>query len=136
MPKHRLVDQRLHRPAWDFQFSGKLTLSSPTPKDATNCYDVTTIGNCYFDPLIPSDEHRLQVSWTSHCDKSFDTGTSLRPWVRVDVVNLLQLGQLAGLRHLARRPVAGRESRTSAKSAAWPSSAPPRTWKLSVGFDF
>src|SRR3546814_4288373 len=40
VPKHRLVLSGIYDLGWDTTFSGKLTVASPTPRNATNCNDV------------------------------------------------------------------------------------------------
>lgn len=134
VPKNRLVVSGFTDLPWDFQFSGKLTLSSPTPKDATNCYEVVTPGACYFDPLIPSGNIGYK-SLDMALRKTFNTGTSLQPWVRVDVINLLNwdnwqdYNTFRGDPSFGPNPDFGEVSSLAIVGAT-------RTWKLSVGFDF
>ncbi len=134
VPKHRLVVSGFTDLPWDFQFSGKLTLSSPTPKDATNCFEVVTPGACYFDPFTPSDNIGYK-SLDMALRKTFNTGTSLQPWVRVDVINLLNWDNWQDYNTFRGDPFSGPNPDFGEVSSLAVVGA-TRTWKLSVGFDF
>ncbi|MGO4549644.1 TonB-dependent receptor [Lysobacter sp. 2RAF19] len=134
VPKNRLVVSGFADIIWDMQFSGKLTLASSYPKDSTNCHDTTSFNNCFFDSFIPDTDYGYKELDLA-IKKSVETGTSLRPWIRVDVLNVFNwrswtdydtwrggpapdintnFGEVNGFNH---REV-------------------PRTYKLSFGFDF
>src|SRR3546814_12156706 len=53
VPKHRLVLSGIYDLGWDTTFSGKLTVASPTPRNATNCNDVPSSDFCFYDPFEP-----------------------------------------------------------------------------------
>ena len=86
IPKHRLVVTGL-ADLWTVNFSGKLTLASPNPKDSVNCHDTTSWDNCFFDSFIPDGTIGFkQLDLAAR--KEWHMGDKLSFWVRVDALNV------------------------------------------------
>ena len=84
--KHRLVATGIYDAPWGFTLSGKLTLASPSTYEATNCFEVTMAGNCYFDPFTPSGTIGFK-QFDLAVQKEWDTGSDLKLRVRADLLN-------------------------------------------------
>ncbi|MBE2292930.1 MAG: TonB-dependent receptor [Xanthomonadales bacterium] len=87
VPKHRLVATGIVGLPWDTTVSSKLTLASPTPRNATNCFNAPSNNNCFYDPYI-RDETIGYKQFDIALQKVVDTGSSLSYMVRVDVLNV------------------------------------------------
>ena len=132
VPENRLVVSGFADIWWDMTFSGKLTLASPYPKDSVNCHDTTSFNNCFFDEFTPSGDigyKELDLALR----KGIDTGTSLQMWARVDVLNVFNWHNWTDYDPrggpLPIQPELRRAERIQHNGV-------PRTFKLSVGFDF
>ncbi|MUV14632.1 TonB-dependent receptor [Noviluteimonas gilva] len=134
IPEHRLVISGFGDLFWDMQLSGKLVLASPKPKDSTNCFDAASFNNCFFDSFTPDGNigyKQLDLA----LKKSVDTGTSLRPWIRVDVLNVfnwhnwVDYDTWRGAPGVA-NPTFGDQNGYNIDGNQ------PRQYKLSFGFDF
>ncbi|MHC9085431.1 TonB-dependent receptor [Luteimonas sp. RIT-PG2_3] len=132
IPKHRLVTTGLVE-RWGFTFSGKLVLSSPTPKEATNCYNTTSTNNCYFDPFIPDNTIGFK-QFDVAVQKVWDTGTDLRLRVRGDIFNVFNWENYTDYetwRGTPGNPNANYGIRNGV-GTVWP----PRMFKISFGLDW
>ncbi len=88
LARHRMVATGIWGTATGFTLSTKLTLASPTPKEALNCHDVPNFNSCFFDPFTPGNaigfkqwDVALQKEWATFGDTKFR--------VRADVINLM-----------------------------------------------
>ena len=132
MPRHRLVATGIAE--WrGVTFSSKLTLASPSPKDSINCRDVDLAGNCYFDDFIPEGTIGFK-QFDIAVQKVWDTGTSLRPRVRADILNVFNWANY--LDYNTNRGNPGNPNPTFGQRTSDATVWPPRMFKLSVGFDW
>ncbi|WP_149193259.1 TonB-dependent receptor domain-containing protein [Luteimonas suaedae] len=84
--RHRLVATGVYDLGAGITLSGKLTAETPRAINSSNCIEVDT-RNCFFDPYFPNTTIGFkQFDLAVH--KSWDTGTKLSPWARVDVLNV------------------------------------------------
>ncbi|BCT94038.1 membrane protein [Lysobacter helvus] len=134
VPKNRLVVSGFMDTIWDMTFSGKLTVSSPYPKDSVNCHDTTSFNNCFFDEFVPDGTYGFKQLDLA-LRKSFDTQTSFTPWVRVDVLNVFDWHNWTDYDTWRGGPVPDFNP-TFGDQNGYNIQGPPRTFKLSVGFDF
>jgi outer membrane receptor protein involved in Fe transport len=134
VPEHRLVVSGFADIFWDMTFSGKLTLASPYPKDSTNCHDTTSFNNCFFDEFVPAGDIGYKTLDMS-LRKSFNTGTNFTPWVRVDVINLLNWDNWTDYDTWRGGPIPDFNPNFGEVNG-FGINGDTRTWKLSVGFDF
>jgi outer membrane receptor protein involved in Fe transport len=134
VPEHRLVVSGFGDIFWDMQVSGKLTLASETVKnDTVDCFTAPSGNNCRFYVFEPNQTFGYK-SFDAALRKTFDTGTDLKLWVRADVFNLFDWRSwtdydtwpgFVGVPN----PTYGNVTGPGVAQA-------PRTFKLSVGFDF
>jgi outer membrane receptor protein involved in Fe transport len=133
IPRNRLVVSGFVDVIWDMTFSGKFTIASALPKDFINCRDAISNDNCFFDVFKPeADNGFKQVDVALR--KEFNTGTDLKPWVRVDVFNLFDWHNWNDFNTFAGNP--GVPNPDFGSLASYNITLPTRTFKLSVGFDF
>src|SRR3546814_15945536 len=71
----------------DLTFSGKLTVASPTPRNATNCNDVPSSDFCFYDPFEPVGSIGYK-KFDVALEKRWNTGSDLSLRVRADVLNV------------------------------------------------
>jgi outer membrane receptor protein involved in Fe transport len=136
VPKNRVVVSGFADLPWDFTFSGKLTLASPYPKDSVNCHDTTSFNNCFFDEFIPTEDGAIGYKTLDIAlRKSFETGTSFTPWVRVDVLNVMDWHNWTDYDTWRGGPVPDFNPNFGNRNGDG-ISGDTRTFKLSVGFDF
>jgi outer membrane receptor protein involved in Fe transport len=133
VPEHRLVVSGFGDLPWDLQLSGKLTLASPNPKDSTNCFNAIDFNHCFFDSFVPSGGIGYK-QFDLALRKSIDTGTDLRPWVRVDVFNLFDWHNWTDYDTWRGGP--GVPNTTFGDQNGYNITGDTRTFKLSFGFDF
>lgn len=86
VPRHRLVATGIYE-VTGITFSSKLTLESPRPKDATDCFNASSFDNCFFSPATPRGTIGYK-SFDLAMQKVWDTGTDLRVRARVDMFNV------------------------------------------------
>src|SRR3546814_11431190 len=87
VPKHRLVLSGIYDLGWDTTFSGKLTVASPTPRNATNCNDVPSSDFCFYDPFEPEGSIGYK-QFDVALEKRWNKGSDLSLRVRADVLNV------------------------------------------------
>ncbi len=89
VPKHRLVMSGIYDLGWNTTFSGKLTLASHTPRDATNCVAQPAEGDpyCFYDPYVPKGTIGFK-QFDMALEKRWDTGSRFGLKVRADVLNV------------------------------------------------
>jgi outer membrane receptor protein involved in Fe transport len=133
VPEHRLVVSGFADIWWDMTLSGKLTLASPYPKDSTNCHAIG-FENCFFDEFVPPGDIGYKTLDMS-LRKSFNTGTSFTPWVRVDVINLLNWKNWTDYDTWRGGPLPD-SNENFGEVNGFGINGYTRTWKLSIGFDF
>ena len=133
VPEHRLVVSGYGDIFWNMQLSGKLTLASAYPKDSVDCYNVSAPGNCYFasfEPDVTYGYKQLDLALR----KTFDTGTDLKLWVRVDAINLFNWHNWTD--YNTDRGSPGFPNPLYGTQSGYNINGDPRTYKLSLGFDF
>ena len=132
IPKHRLVATGLYE-VMGVTLSGKLTLASPTPRDAVNCYDASSFDNCFFDPYTPSDGIGFK-QFDIALRKEWDTGGGIRFYVRGDVFNVFDWRNYTDYDTWRGGPGSPNPNfgRRSGTGTVWP----PRQFKLSLGFNW
>lgn len=134
VPKHRLVLSGIYDLGWDTMLSGKLVLATPTPRNATNCNDVSSDSFCFYDPFEPEGTIGYK-QFDMALEKRWDTGTDLRFKIRADLLNVFNWrnwNQFEGWRggpNEARNPKFGKRN---GDEILWPT----RTFKLSFGLDW
>ena len=115
------------------QLSGKLTLASAYPKDSTNCFDASSGNNCFFDSFKPDTTYGFKQLDLA-LRKTFDTGTDLKLWVRVDAFNLFNWHNWTDYDTWAGDPVNANPNFGNRNGIGI--NYPPRTYKLSAAFDW
>ncbi|HEY4530845.1 MAG TPA: TonB-dependent receptor [Luteimonas sp.] len=136
VPKHRLVLSGLADLGWGTTFSGKLTLASHTPRDATNCIARIAPGDpyCYYDPYVPEGSIGFK-QFDMALEKRWDTGSALGFKVRADVLNVFNWrnwNQFDGFRGNYEQGVNEDFAYRSGNEILLPT----RTFKLSFGLDW
>jgi outer membrane receptor protein involved in Fe transport len=132
VPKHRLVATGI-ADFWGMTLSGKLTLASPKPLEAINCFDVTAPNNCYFDPLVPSKTIGFK-QFDLALQKEWDTGTDLRLRVRADVLNVFNWRNFRD--YYTGRGTPGNPDANYGRISSDEIDLPTRTFKLSFGLSW
>lgn len=129
IPKHRLVTTGIYEYR-GLTLSSKLTLASPTPKEAVNCRDAVSFNNCFFDPFTP-DETIGFKQFDIAVQKEWDTGTDLKFRVRGDVFNVFNWANFLDYDTWRGGPGSPNPNfgRRTGDSTVWP----PRMFKLSFG---
>ena len=113
--------------------SAKLTLASPTPKEAVNCHDVPSFDNCFFDPYTPGGAIGFK-QFDVAVRKDWDTGAGIKFYARADVFNLFNRAQYANPNANISNPAPKSErsdSRSRSRSSSSKSNAPntgPNRW--------
>jgi outer membrane receptor protein involved in Fe transport len=132
IPKHRLVATGIYEYK-GLTFSSKLTLASPTPKEAVNCHDTVSFDNCFFDPFTPDDTIGFK-QFDLAVQKEWDTGTDLKFRVRGDVFNVFNWKNFLDYDTWRGDPVNANPTfgRRNGDSTVWP----PRMFKLSFGLSW
>ncbi|MGV8931076.1 MAG: TonB-dependent receptor [Luteimonas sp.] len=132
VPKHRLVATAFGD-FWGMTLSSKLTLASPNPKDSTNCRDTTSFDNCFFDSFIPDGNVGFK-QFDVAVQKSWDTGTAFRMYVRGDVFNVFNWKNYTDYDNWRGDPVNANPNfgNRNGNGTIWP----PRMFKLSFGMDW
>lgn len=133
VPEHRLVVSGFGDLPWGFQVSSKLTLASAYPKDSVNCFDAPSGNNCFFDEFEPDVTYGFK-QFDVALRKSWDTGTDLQLWVRVDAFNLFNWRNWTD--YDTWRGFVGVPNPTFGDQNGYGIQGIPRTFKLSMGFDF
>jgi outer membrane receptor protein involved in Fe transport len=134
VPKHRLVLSGIYDLGWDTTFSGKLTVASPTPRDATNCNDAISDSFCFYDPYESEGTIGFKQMDLA-LEKRWNTGTDLGFKIRADVLNVFNWrnwNQFEGWRGAAGEPRNPKFSKRSGDEILLPT----RTFKLSFGLDW
>ena len=86
LARHRLVATGIMDGVWGITFSTKVTLASPTPKEALNCHDTTSFGKCFFDPFTPGYAIGFkQVDLAMQ--KEWEFGNDMKFRIRGDLLN-------------------------------------------------
>ena len=133
VPEHRVVVSGYGDIFWNMQLSGKLTLASAYPKDSVNCFDASSGNNCFFDSFKPDTTYGFKQLDLA-LRKTFDTGTDLKLWVRVDAFNLFNWHNWTD--YDTWRGFVGVPNPTFGDQNGYNINGDPRTYKLSMGFDF
>ena len=87
IPRHRLVTTGIVDAGWGMTVSAKLTLASPSTKDATNCHDTTSFDNCFFDPFTPSNTIGFK-QFDIAAAKTWDLDGKVQLHLRADLLNV------------------------------------------------
>lgn len=130
--KHRLVGTGIYG-LGGFTFSAKLTLASPTSKEAVNCHDVPSFDNCFFDPYTPSEGIGFK-QFDLAVRKDWDTGAGIKFYVRGDLFNAFNWRNYTDYDTWRGDPVNANPNfgRRSGPGTVWP----PRMLKVSLGFSW
>ena len=132
IPKHRLVATGV-ADVWGFNLSAKLTIASPEPRDATNCYDAISGANCFFDPFIP-DETIGFKQFDVAVQRVWETGADLRFRVRADVFNVFNWKNYTD--YDTWRGFVGEANPNYGNRNGVGTVWPPRMFKISFGIDW
>lgn len=132
IPKHRVVATGIYE-ALGVTLSGKLTLASPTPKDAVNCFNAASFDNCFFDPYTPGDTIGFK-QFDVAVRKEWDTGAGIKFYVRGDLFNAFNWRNYTDYDTWRGGPGSANANfgRRSGNGTVWP----PRMLKVSVGFSW
>jgi outer membrane receptor protein involved in Fe transport len=132
IPKHRVVATGLYE-VFGVTLSGKLTLASPTPKDAVNCFNAASFDNCFFDPYTPNDTIGFK-QFDFAMRKEWDTGAGIKFYVRGDLFNAFNWRNYTDYDTWRGGPGSANPNfgRRSGNGTVWP----PRMLKVSVGFSW
>lgn len=132
IPKHRLVGTGIYG-IGGFILSAKLTVASPTPKEAVNCHDVPSFDNCFFDPFTPKDTIGFK-QFDLAVRKDWDTGAGIKFYVRGDVFNAFNWRNYTDYDTWRGGPTDTNANfgRRSGNGTVWP----PRMFKVSLGFSW
>ncbi|MBP6749290.1 MAG: hypothetical protein KA144_06590, partial [Xanthomonadaceae bacterium] len=130
--KHRLVGTGIYG-IGSFTMSAKLTLASPTSKEAVNCYDAPSFDNCFFDPYTPSEGIGFK-QFDIAVRKDWDTGAGIKFYVRGDVFNVFNWRNFTDYDTWRGGPGSANTNfgRRSGDGTVWP----PRMFKVSLGFSW
>ena len=110
-----------------------MTLASPEPKDATNCYDAPSGSNCFFDPFIPDGTIGFK-QFDVAVQRVWETGTDLRLRVRADVFNVFDWRNYTD--YETWRGFVGVENPNYGNRNGVGTVWPPRMFKISFGIDW
>lgn len=133
IPRHRLVATGIVD-FWGFTVSSKLTLASPTSKEAVNCHDTTSFDNCFFDPFTPKDTIGFK-QFDLAVQKEWDTGAGVKLRVRGDVFNVFNWQNFTDYDTWRGGPSPDSNANFGNRNGTgtvWP----PRMFKLSFGLDW
>lgn len=131
IPKHRLVATGI-ADFWGFSVSSKLTLASPTSKEAVNCNANTSFDNCFFDPFTPSDTIGFK-QFDLALQKEWDTGAGIKYRVRGDVFNVFNWQNYTDYDTWRGGPGAANANPNFGNRNGTGTIWPPRMFKLSFG---
>jgi outer membrane receptor for ferrienterochelin and colicin len=135
VPEHRLVVSGFADIPYGFQVSGKLTLASAYPKnDTVDCFNAPSGNNCRFAVFEPDVTFGFK-QFDMAVRKSWDTGSGLQLWVRGDLLNAFDWHSWTDYETWrgfvgVPNPAFGEVNGLGFAQQI------PRTFKLSVGFDF
>ena len=132
IPKHRLVMTGI-ADLVGVNFSGKLTLASPNPKDSVNCHDTTSFDNCFFDSFIPDGTIGFkQLDLAAR--KEWAMGDKVSFWVRVDALNVFNWNNWTDYDTWRGDPVNANQNfgMRTGNGIVFPT----RTYKLSIGYSW
>ena len=132
IPKHRLVATGIYE-LWGFTLSSKLTLESPRPKDATNCFNAASFDNCFFDPAIPDGTIGFK-QFDLALQKVWDTGGGVKLRVRGDVFNVFNWQNFTDYDTWRGGPGSPNPNFLNRNGVG--TIYPPRMFKLSFGLDW
>lgn len=131
--KHRLVGTGIML-LGSVTMSAKLTLASPTPKEAVNCHDTTSFDNCFFDPYTPSGAIGFK-QFDIALRKDWDTGAGIKFYARADVFNVFNWRNYTDYDTWRGGPSPDfnpNYGNRNGDGTIWP----PRMLKISLGFDW
>ncbi len=132
IPKHRFVGTGLYE-FWGVTVSAKLTLESPRPKDATNCFDAISVNNCFADTATPRGTIGYK-QFDLAVQKQWDTGAGLKYKVRGDVLNVFNWQNFTD--YDTWRGSVGEANPNYLRRNGVSTIYPPRMFKLSFGLDW
>jgi outer membrane receptor protein involved in Fe transport len=132
IPKHRLVATGIAE-RWGLTLSGKLTLASPSPRDAVNCNDAASFDNCFFDPFTPDGTFGFK-QFDIALQKIWDTGGGVKLRVRGDLFNVFNWRNYTDYDGWRGGP--GNPNATFAQRNGDGTVWPPRLFKLSLGLNW
>ncbi|HRN61983.1 MAG TPA: TonB-dependent receptor [Luteimonas sp.] len=133
VPKHRLVATGIIGLPWDITLSSKLILSTPTPRNATNCFDAIDNDHCFFEPYEPDTTIGFK-QFDVALQKVWDTGTDLKLRVRADLINAFNWRNWDNYDGWRGAPGVANPNfaQRNGINVLWPT----RTFKLSFGLDW
>lgn len=88
LARHRLVATTIIGNSHGFTFSSKLTLASPTPKEALNCHDAIDFNHCFFDPFTPGETIGYK-QWDVSLQQEWNTFGDVKFRIRADILNVM-----------------------------------------------
>lgn len=132
IPKHRFVGTGIYL-LGGVTMSAKLTLASPTAKEAVNCHDTTSFDNCFFDPFTPNDTIGFK-QFDLAIRKDWDTGAGIKFYARADMFNVFNWRNYTSYDTWRGGPTDTNPNfgKRNNLDAVWP----PRMLKISLGFDW
>ena len=132
--EHRVVATGIYE-IWGITTSAKLTVASPKPVEAINCYDTTSPGNCYFDPFTPDKKVGFK-QFDLAMQKEWDTGTNLKLRVRADLLNVFDWRNVLSSEYANWRGFDGSADPNFGNRTGDGIERPTRTFKLSFGLNW
>ena len=131
--KHRLVMTGIYDLPWGIVASGKLTLATPKPRNAVNCFDAISNNNCFYDPYEPNVTFGFK-QFDLALQKTWDTGTDLKLRVRADLLNVFDWRNWTNYNDNRGSPGVANPNfgKRTGTGMLWPT----RTFKLSFGLDW
>ena len=133
LARHRMVATAIWGTATGLTLSTKLTLASPTPREALNCHDVPDFNHCFFDPFTPGNAIGYK-QWDVAIQKEWSTFGDTKFRVRADIINLMNWYNFTDYDTWRGGPTDTNPNYGSRNGNG--TAYPPRTVKLTAGFSW
>ena len=133
LARHRMVATAIWGTATGLTLSTKLTLASPTPREALNCHDVPNFNSCFFDPFTPGNAIGYK-QWDVAIQKEWSTFGDTKFRVRADIINLMNWYNFTDYDTWRGGPTDTNPNYGSRNGNG--TAYPPRTVKLTAGFSW
>jgi hypothetical protein len=131
LARHRLVATGILDGWVGMQFSAKLVLASPTPRESLNCHDTPDFFHCFWDPFTPRQSigfKQLDLA----AEKSFHVWGDTSMKFRLDLLNAFNWRNWTDYDTWHGDPVNANQNFGERNGLGI--ALPTRTWKLTGGF--
>ena len=135
LSRHRLVLTGILGTDNGFTLSSKLVLASPTPKEGTNCNDVPSFDNCFWDPFVPRDTIGPK-QWDIAAEKVWALGEDMQFRFRADLLNVMNWRTFTDYETWRGGPGDADANPNFGRRNGNGTSWPPRMLKLTAGFSW